>query len=68
MIENKLLKALISVDHRSLLMILPFECGYSSSDDNPNVAHNAALNLAMLIQHINHVIDPMLAHREAPIN
>ena len=68
MIDEKLFKALISIDHSSLLMILPFECGYSSSDDNPNVADNAALNLAMILQHANHAVDPMLAHKRAPIN
>jgi hypothetical protein len=68
MMEDKILKALISVDHASLLLILPFECGYCAHDDNPNIANNAALNLAMLIQHINHAIDPSLALKEAPIN
>ena len=68
MIDDKLFKALMSIDHRSLLMILPFECGYSADAENNNIADKAALNLAMVIQHINHVSNPAAAYTNHPIN
>lgn len=56
------LLSMIPLDHESLLLFLPFGCGYLEDDEAPLMATRGSIILAISLQGINVSLNPSLKY------
>jgi len=58
------LLSMIPLDHESLLMFLPFGCGYLEDEDAPLMAARGSIILALSLQGVNVSLNPSLKYSD----